>query len=355
MCIPYVRFYAASPAYHSKHQIHRHLPQTRYLVELAPSRSYLSELRLWPRKSLCHPLGQGKTAFALYLRVFKSASAYPSAHSPADGPYTQIILTLADAHALIQRHNNVRSIALLENEEIQRLAKKPSNIRNVFLLAPGREQTLQESIHFRSVAVHHSLAKDCQTTIPWHFHGKTLHRQLADWQLSRITQKTDGSDFVVNLLQTDMIEAQSNNKKDPLPADGALVVVNCRSAVTSQVEVTLKQFLTANIRPVLFIDGLTEAIKNDQLPKEELYQSLQSTIDNMNQLIRRLESKKEIGFFLAPQDADVAFGSAAGWAFTIDTFARRFAKKFASDPSTMSRRLWVWKLSLKLPCIGLRP
>nr|QWE91344.1 translation elongation factor 2 [Placidida sp.]QWE91345.1 translation elongation factor 2 [Placidida sp.]QWE91347.1 translation elongation factor 2 [Placidida sp.]QWE91353.1 translation elongation factor 2 [Placidida sp.]QWE91354.1 translation elongation factor 2 [Placidida sp.] len=123
--------------------------------------------------------------------------------------------------------------------------------------------------------------------------------------------------------------------------DGALVVVDAISGVCVQTETVLRQALGERIKPVLMCNKVDRAILELQMDPEDLYQSLQKTIENVNVIISTYHDAVLGDVQVYPNQGTVAFGSGLHqWAFTLSKFARMYAKKFNVSESKMRDRLW---------------
>merc|ERR550514_802136 len=67
--------------------------------------------------------------------------------------------------------------------------------------------------------------------------------------------------------------------------DGALVVVDCISGVCVQTETVLRQAIAERIKPVLMLNKMDRALLELQLEQEDLYQTFQRIVENVNVII----------------------------------------------------------------------
>jgi len=80
-----------------------------------------------------------------------------------------------------------------------------------------------------------------------------------------------------------------------------------------------------------------------QLDPEQLYQTLQRTVESANVIIGTYsEDSGPMGeLAVDPALGTVGFGSGLhGWAFTLYQFADMYAGKFGVEPGKLMRRLW---------------
>jgi len=80
-----------------------------------------------------------------------------------------------------------------------------------------------------------------------------------------------------------------------------------------------------------------------QLAPEELYQTFQRTVENVNVIIATYgEDGGPMGDVMVdPSKGTVGFGSGLhGWAFTLKQFAEMYSEKFKIEPTKLMKRLW---------------
>ncbi|OZJ04187.1 Elongation factor 2 [Bifiguratus adelaidae] len=160
--------------------------------------------------------------------------------------------------------------------------------------------------------------------------------------LPEIKQKTDGNEFLINLIDSPgHVDFSSEVTAALRVTDGALVVVDSVDGVCVQTETVLRQALTEKIKPVLIINKVDRALLELQVSKEDLYTSFQRTIESVNVIISTYLDKSMGDLQVYPEKGTVAFGSGLhGWAFTLRQFAERYSKKFGVDKEKMMGKLW---------------
>lgn len=163
--------------------------------------------------------------------------------------------------------------------------------------------------------------------------------------LKDIPQKVEGSDFLINLIDSPgHVDFSSEVTAALRVTDGALVVVDCVEGVCVQTETVLRQALGERIKPVVIVNKVDRALLELQVSKEDLYQSFCRTIESVNVVISTYFDKALGDVQVQPYHGTVAFGSGLhGWAFTTRQFAVKYAKKFGVDKNKMMERLWVSK------------
>jgi elongation factor 2 len=121
----------------------------------------------------------------------------------------------------------------------------------------------------------------------------------------------------------------------------ALVVVDTIDGVCVQTETVLRQALTERIKPVVCINKVDRALLELQVGKEELYQTFARTIESVNVIISTYMDPVLGDVQVYAEKGTVAFASGLhGWAFTINQFAGRYAKKFGVKKEALMARLW---------------
>ncbi|KAI9828255.1 MAG: Elongation factor 2 [Phylliscum demangeonii] len=240
-------------------------------------------------------------------------------------------------------------------EEIRDLMGKPSNIRNMSVIAhvDHGKSTLTDSLVQRAGIISAASAGKARFTdtrqdeqdrcITIKSTAISLYAHLSDEEdLKDITQKTDGSDFLINLIDSPgHVDFSSEVTAALRVTDGALVVVDCVEGVCVQTETVLRQALGERIKPVCIINKVDRALLELQVSKEDLYQSFSRTIESVNVIIATYFDKALGDVQVYPEKGTVAFGSGLhGWAFTIRQFAIRYAKKLGVDKTKMMERLW---------------
>lgn len=104
--------------------------------------------------------------------------------------------------------------------------------------------------------------------------------------------------------------------------------------VCVQTETVLRQAIAERIKPILFMNKMDRALLELQLEAEELYQTFQRIVENVNVIIATYnDDGGPMGEVrVDPSKGSVGFGSGLhGWAFTLKQFAEMYAEKFKID------------------------
>lgn len=123
--------------------------------------------------------------------------------------------------------------------------------------------------------------------------------------------------------------------------DGSLVLVDCLAGVSIQTETVLRQSLAEKVKPTLVINKLDRIFLEHRTDLEQVYLSLRKIVEDLNVQISMFSDPKLPNWQVDPLALSVVFASGyQGWAFSLMTFAKIYAAKFASDPERLASKLW---------------
>ncbi|TQS39387.1 hypothetical protein Golomagni_00093 [Golovinomyces magnicellulatus] len=239
-------------------------------------------------------------------------------------------------------------------DEVRALMDKATNVRNMSVIAhvDHGKSTLTDSLLSKAGIISAAKAGEARATdtradeqergITIKSTAISLFANLPDEDLKDIQQKTDGPNFLINLIDSPgHVDFSSEVTAALRVTDGALVVVDTIEGVCVQTETVLRQALGERIKPVVIINKVDRALLELQVEKEDLYQSFARTIESVNVIISTYFDKVLGDVQVYPDKGTVAFGSGLhGWAFTIRQFAGRYARKFGVDRNKMMQKLW---------------
>ncbi|KAF8522610.1 P-loop containing nucleoside triphosphate hydrolase protein [Hysterangium stoloniferum] len=237
---------------------------------------------------------------------------------------------------------------------VRSLMDKPTNIRNMSVIAhvDHGKSTLTDSLVSKAGIIASSRAGETRFTdtredekergITIKSTAISMYFQIGKDDLEAIEQKTEGDEFLINLIDSPgHVDFSSEVTAALRVTDGALVVVDCVEGVCVQTETVLRQALAERIKPVVIINKVDRALLELQVSKEALFQSFSRTIESVNVTISTYHDPALGDVQVYPDKGTVAFGSGLhGWGFTLRQFAGRYAKKFGVDKDKMMAKLW---------------
>ncbi|EPY49931.1 translation elongation factor 2 Eft2,B [Schizosaccharomyces cryophilus OY26] len=239
-------------------------------------------------------------------------------------------------------------------EEVRNLMEKPSNVRNMSVIAhvDHGKSTLTDSLVQKAGIISAAKAGDARfmdTRADEQERGVTikstaisLFAEMSEDNMKDVKEPTTHPDFLVNLIDSPgHVDFSSEVTAALRVTDGALVVVDTIEGVCVQTETVLRQALGERIKPVVVVNKVDRALLELQISKEELYQNFARVVESVNVVISTYYDKVLGDCQVFPDQGTVAFGSGLhGWGFTIRQFANRYAKKFGIDRNKMMTRLW---------------
>uniref|UniRef100_A0A8C5X5E0 Elongation factor 2 n=1 Tax=Malurus cyaneus samueli TaxID=2593467 RepID=A0A8C5X5E0_9PASS len=232
-------------------------------------------------------------------------------------------------------------------DQIRAIMDKKANIRNMSVIAhvDHGKSTLTDSLVCKAGIIASARAGETRFTdtrkdeqercITIKSTAISLFYELSENDLAFIKQSKDGSGFLINLIDSPgHVDFSSEVTAALRVTDGALVVVDCVSGVCVQTETVLRQAIAERIKPVLMMNKMDRALLELQLEPEELYQTFQRIVENVNVIISTYgegESGPMGNIMIDPVLGTVGFGSGLhGWAFTLKQFAEMYVAKFAA-------------------------
>ncbi|KAI0825004.1 eukaryotic translation elongation factor 2 [Trametes gibbosa] len=239
-------------------------------------------------------------------------------------------------------------------DQIRGLMDHPTNIRNMSVIAhvDHGKSTLTDSLVSKAGIIASAKAGEVRFTdtredekergITIKSTAISMYFEVDKEDVSAIKQKTEGTEFLINLIDSPgHVDFSSEVTAALRVTDGALVVVDCVEGVCVQTETVLRQALTERIKPVVVINKVDRALLELQVSKEDLFQSFSRTIESVNVIISTYHDVALGDVQVYPDQGTVAFGSGLhGWGFTLRQFAARYSKKFGVDKEKMMLKLW---------------
>jgi len=229
-------------------------------------------------------------------------------------------------------------------DELRKMMKKPSNIRNISVIAHvdhGRS-TLTDTLISKA-----GIIADAR--------GTRLMDSRDDEQERSITikstcvslyyerqKKRKTKPYLINLVNSPGHVDFSPEVTAALRiTDGAVVVVDCIEGVCVQTETVLRQALAERIKPVLFLNKLDRIFLEHQFDLEEVYQNLRKSVESINVIAATYKHKKMGDCEVSPDKGNVGFGSGLhAWGFTLRDFAKIYACKFGLSEEKLIKKFW---------------
>ena len=243
-------------------------------------------------------------------------------------------------------------------DQIREIMDKKRNIRNMSVIAhvDHGKSTLTDSLVSKAGIIAGARAGETRFTdtrkdeqeraITIKSTGISLYYELNEEDMQFLEGKNDGNAFLINLIDSPgHVDFSSEVTAALRVTDGALVVVDCVSGVCVQTETVLRQAISERIRPVLFMNKMDLALMTLQLDPEDLYQTFQRTVENVNVIVSTYgggdEDNPAGNLMVHPTDGTVGFGSGLhSWAFSLKQFASMYSKKFGIETPKLMKRLW---------------
>lgn len=245
-------------------------------------------------------------------------------------------------------------------DEIRNLMDKKKNIRNMSVIAhvDHGKSTLTDSLVGKAGIIAQAKAGETRFTdtrkdeqercITIKSTAISMYFEVAEKDLLFIKDENqcekDTKGFLINLIDSPgHVDFSSEVTAALRVTDGALVVVDCVSGVCVQTETVLRQAIAERIKPVLFMNKMDRALLELQLEQEDLFQTFQRIVENINVIIATYgdETGPMGDVKVEPSRGNVGFGSGLhGWAFTLKQFSEIYSEKFKIDVDKLMRRLW---------------
>jgi len=242
-------------------------------------------------------------------------------------------------------------------DEVRQCMDQKHNIRNMSVIAhvDHGKSTLTDSLVSKAGIIAASKAGETRATdtrkdeqercITIKSTAISMYFEMSEKDMAFIKQtkeKTNG--FLINLIDSPgHVDFSSEVTAALRVTDGALVVVDCVSGVCVQTETVLRQAIAERIRPVLFMNKMDRALLELQLEQEDLYQTFQRIVENVNVIVATYaDDDGPMGIVRVDvNNGSVGFGSGLhGWAFTLKQFAEMYASKFGVEIDKMMKKLW---------------
>jgi elongation factor 2 len=242
-------------------------------------------------------------------------------------------------------------------DEIRALMDKKKNIRNMSVIAhvDHGKSTLTDSLVCKAGIIANAAAGQARFTdtrkdeqercITIKSTAISLYYEIPEKDYNFVLQdKEVDRHFLINLIDSPgHVDFSSEVTAALRVTDGALVVVDCVSGVCVQTETVLRQAIAERIKPIVFMNKMDRALLELQLEQEDLYQTFQRIVENINVIIATYndESGPMGDIQIDPTKGTVGFGAGLhGWAFTLKEFAEIYSAKFKIEVPKLMKRFW---------------
>jgi len=242
-------------------------------------------------------------------------------------------------------------------DEIRALMDKKKNIRNMSVIAhvDHGKSTLTDSLVCKAGIIANAAAGNARFTdtrkdeqercITIKSTAISLYYEIPEKDYGFIMQEKEiDRHFLINLIDSPgHVDFSSEVTAALRVTDGALVVVDCVSGVCVQTETVLRQAISERIKPILFMNKMDRALLELQLEAEDLFQTFQRIVENVNVIIATYndESGPMGDIQVDPTKGTVGFGAGLhGWAFTLKEFAEIYSSKFKVEVPKLMKRFW---------------
>uniref|UniRef100_A0A2K6SXV4 Elongation factor 2 n=1 Tax=Saimiri boliviensis boliviensis TaxID=39432 RepID=A0A2K6SXV4_SAIBB len=222
--------------------------------------------------------------------------------------------TVDQIRGIMDKKANIRNMSVIAHVDYNSLVCKAGIIASVqageTCFADTRKDEQERCITIKSTAI-------------------SLFYELSENDLNFIKQTKDGAGFLINLIDSPRhVDFSSEVSAALRVTDGTWVVVDGVSGVCVQTETVLRQAIAERIKPVLMMNKMDRALLELQLEPEELYQTFQHIVENVNIIISTYgegESGSMGNIMMDSVLGTVGFGSGLhGWAFTLKQFAEMY-------------------------------
>jgi elongation factor 2 len=241
--------------------------------------------------------------------------------------------------------------------EIRALMDKKKNIRNMSVIAhvDHGKSTLTDSLVCKAGIIANAKAGEARFTdtrkdeqercITIKSTAISLYYCMNENDYTYIKQdKEVERNFLINLIDSPgHVDFSSEVTAALRVTDGALVVVDCVSGVCVQTETVLRQAIAERIKPILFMNKMDRALLELQLQPEDLFQTFQRIVENVNVIIATYSDEEgPMGnITVDPTKGTVGFGAGLhGWAFTLKEFAEFYSTRFKIEVPKLMQRFW---------------
>ncbi|GMR62993.1 hypothetical protein PMAYCL1PPCAC_33188, partial [Pristionchus mayeri] len=255
--------------------------------------------------------------------------------------------TIDEIRSLMDRKKNIRNISVIAHVDHGKSTLTDSLVAKAGIIAGSKAGETRFTDTRKDEQDRGITIKSTAITMYFELNSRDIDfikgvDQVNIVEVEESGQKLNG--FLINLIDSPgHVDFSSEVTAALRVTDGAIVVVDCVSGVAVQTETVLRQAIAERIKPILFMNKMDRALLELQLGQEELYQTFQRIIENVNVIISTYgEEEGPMGAITVdPSIGNVGFGSGLhGWAFTLKQFAEIYAEKFGVHVDKLMKNLW---------------
>jgi len=205
-------------------------------------------------------------------------------------------------------------------EKMEVLHNKPSNIRNISIIA---------HIHHGKTALTDSLIAGAGM-LSMEKAGEAMKTWTLDEERERnitiqsigvsMVHEYENTPYLINLIDTPgHVDFGGEVTRALRAVDGAVVLICAVEGVMPQTEIVLRQAIKERVKPVLFINKVDRLLAELQITPEQMQQRFLKTIADFNNMVHELCPEEFKDKWMGNvNDGSVAFGSAIDrWALSI--------------------------------------
>ncbi|CAF1233683.1 unnamed protein product [Rotaria sordida] len=249
----------------------------------------------------------------------------------------RINFTVDEIRSLMSKRKNIRNMSVIASVSHGKSTLTDLLVCNAGIMLPQKADEMRFTNTRKDEQEQAITMKSIATSLYYELPAKDLESIKQERELNL-------SHFLINFIDSPgHVDFSLEVTAALCVTDGALVVVDCVSGVRLQTETVLRQALTGRIKPILFINKMDRALLELQLQQEDLFQTFQRIIENVNAIIAIYgDDNGSMGDLqIDPTKGTVGFGSTLhGWAFTLKEFADMYASKFHIETDKLMKRLW---------------
>ena len=237
-------------------------------------------------------------------------------------------------------------------EKIQRIMKRPEQIRNICTSAHIHhgKTAFTDNLMAAAGQMASKYAGDLEQGMTTWQHADEQERLLTvDAANVSMVHDFGGKEYLINLIDTPgHIDFSGNVTRAMRAIDGTIVLVCAVEGIMPQTETVIRQALKERVKPVLFINKVDRLVKELKLTPEGMQKRFLKIYNEFNELISKIAEKEYAQKWRVDiNEGSVAFGSAReNWALSLP-FMKKKNVSFKDviriyEMGEEERKKWVW-------------